>query len=60
MESETEKILSLFTFFGTELWNVIQELFAICLIVALISILITEAIKKSDECVLTNIIIKVG
>ena len=55
MESETDKILKIFTFFGTELWGVMQELFAICVVIALISILITEAIKKSDEYVLTSI-----
>jgi len=45
----TSEVKEIFSFFGSRLWDMTQEFAVISFIVALLSILITQAIKRSDE-----------
>jgi hypothetical protein len=49
------EVLTLFTFFGTELWILLQEMFAMCFIIASISIFFTQAFKLSDRKVFLEV-----
>ena len=55
---ETSKVKEIFSFFGSELWDMTQQFFVISVLVALLSILVTQAIKKSDEDVFLTIEMK--
>ena len=48
-------VKDLITFFGSDLWLSMQELFVMCLIISIISILFVEAVKITDENVFTKV-----
>ena len=48
-------VKDLITFFGSDLWLSMQELFVMCLIISIVSILFVEAVKITDENVFTKV-----